>query len=212
MYFNLKYTIQRLYDLNLSGWYILLKLIPVFSIFVTLYLYFKKGDININDYDKAINYKSFFKNKHFIDIYENKFIVDDEEYQYEQYLKKYQIKISKYRKENYFSKYLLENFPVEQYQIYKIIEFSEDKLKEIINALNLIVIEQSFYINFRNYRFFIRHEDFKYTIILNKNDNKITKELFDVFDFPGSFYEDEDNIYYNKIYKEELLKWANNVA
>jgi hypothetical protein len=89
MFLSLKYTIQRFYDLGLSGWYILLKLIPIFSILVTIYLYFKKGNREINMYDKAINYKKLYKDRHFIDIYEDRFIVDDEEYIFEKYLDNY---------------------------------------------------------------------------------------------------------------------------
>ncbi|HIO97496.1 MAG TPA: DUF805 domain-containing protein [Leucothrix sp.] len=44
--FNLLFTIQRCHDLNLSGWYSLLSLIPLAS----LYFYFAAGTRGYNDY------------------------------------------------------------------------------------------------------------------------------------------------------------------
>ena len=212
MFLNLKYTIQRLYDLGLSGWYILLKLIPIFSIFVTIYLYLKKGNCEINIYDKAINYKKLYKDRHFIDIYENMIAVDDEQYIFEQYFDKYTIKISEYSKQNIFADYLLENYQAEKIQIYKTIEIKKDDLVEIIEKLNLVVIINSFYIRIKQFELFIRKENFHYTIILNKHNNTISKELFDTFDFPGAFSEDETYIYYSRIYKDDLLTWIKNTS
>jgi hypothetical protein len=212
MFFNLKFTIQRFYDLNLSGWYILLKLIPIFSIFVNLYLYFKKGNREINDYDKAVNYRKLFKPRHCIDVYKDKFIIDGEIYQYELYLGIYSIKLSEYGQNNFFKEYLLNNYQYEKNNIYKIIKCTENELTKIINVLGLIVINDSFYLQLNNHEIFIRKENFKYTIILNKERNTISKALFDFFDFPGLFFEDEVNIYYNGIYKENLVAWVKNVA
>jgi len=204
MFLSLKYTIQRLYDLNLDGWYILLKLIPMFSIVVTIYLYLKKGDNGINDYDKAINYKEYFKNKHFINIYDKMFVVDNEEYQYERYLTQYTIKISKYGKENFFTEYLYKNYQIKEDSLYKTIEITKDEFEKTIEVLGLVTIYDSFYIKINGYKIFIREEDFKYTIILDKNVNEISKETVDKFNFPGSFYEDKDYIYYHKIDKKHL--------
>ena len=212
MYYSLKYNIQRLYDLGFNGWYILLKLIPIFSILVTIYLYFKKSDREINEYDKAINYKKLFKDKQFIDIYENIFFIDNDEYQYEKYLGKYIIKLSIHGNENLFTEYLKKKYPVKETHIFKSVEITEDEFNDVIKYLNLIIVNKSFYINIKGFKIFIRKENFKYTIILDKNINKISKELFEVFDFPGAFSEDENYIYYNKIYKENLLVWVKNVA
>jgi hypothetical protein len=205
---NLKYTIQRFYDLNLDGWYILLKLIPIFSIAVTIYLYFKKGEGGINDYDKAIDYKKYFRNKHCINIYDKIFIVDDEEYQYERYLDKYTIKISKHQKENLLTEYLYNNCQIKEDQLYKMAELTKDEFGKMIEALGLVIIYDSFYININGYKIFIRKEDFNYTIILDKNINEVSKEDVDTFNFPGSFYEDENYICYHKIDKEHLLRWV----
>lgn len=212
VFHDLKYTIQRFYDLNLSGWYILLKLIPILYIFVTLYLFIKKGNRQLNDYDKAINYKKLFKNRHCINISEKTLVFDEEEYQYECYMDRITIKISKYKKDNVFTEYLFTNYQVKETGIYKEIEFPKEELNIIISALNLVVISNSFYVKIKDYEVFIRKEDFRYTIVLEKDENKLTKELYDTFDFPGTYYEDEQYIYYNKIYKGDLQLWAKNVA
>lgn len=212
MYLYLKYTIQRFYDLDLSGWYIVLTLIPVIGLFVTLYLYFKKGNCEINAYDKAIDYRKLFDNKHCIDIYDNLLIVDNEEYQYERHLNNYIVRISNYKEDNFFTEYLQKNFSVKEDQIRKTVEITKDEFQKIIENLELIVINNSFYMNIGGFRIFIRKEDFKHTLILDKQHNKITKELFDTFDFPGAFYEDEKYVYYRKINKQDLLKWVKNVA
>jgi uncharacterized membrane protein YhaH (DUF805 family) len=216
VFYNLKFTIQRFYDLNLSGWYILLKLIPIFSIFVTFYLYFKKGNCEINDYDKAINYRKIFKHKCCIDIHKQKIIIENEIYQCETYLDKYFIKISNYGQENIFAEYILEKYPVKEdsmyKNLYKIVEMPCDELNKTIDILGLVVIYDTFYVKIKEFEVFIRKENFKYTIILNKENNKISKELFDTFDFPGAFSEDEKYIYYNRIYKDQLLVWVKNIA
>jgi len=208
MFLSLKYTIQRFYDLDLSGWYILLKLIPIFSILVTLYLYCKKGNREINEYDKAIDYKKLFKDRHCINIHDRFFIADNEMYQYERYLNKYTINISKYGKETFFSEYLRKNYLINETNINKTIEITDIEFKELIKDLDLIIIYNSFYININNFDIFIRKEDFKYTIILDKNINEVSKELLETFIFPGTFYEDNRYIYYCGINKSDLLMWA----
>jgi uncharacterized membrane protein YhaH (DUF805 family) len=207
-----KYTIQRLYDLNVSGWHILLLSIPVINTLVTLALFFTKGKCEINEYDKAINYKKLFNNKRCIDIYDKMFIIDNEEYQYERYLGKYTIKISKYKEGNFFTDYLYKNYHVNEEGIYKTIEIISDEFKNIIKNLDLIIIIDSFYVNINEFQLFIRKEDFKYTIIINKNTNNISGEMLESLHFPGLFFEDENYIYYNKINKIHLLKWVKNVA
>jgi hypothetical protein len=205
---DIKYTIQRLYDLNVSGWYILLLTIPVISTLTTLALFFTKGNYAINDYDKAIDYKKIFKNKHCINIYDKMFIIDNEEYQYERYLSKYTIKISKYKKENFFTDYLHKNYQTDKDGIYKTIEITSDEFNNLIKNLNLIVVNDSFYVNLNELQLFIRKEDFKFTIIINKDTNNISNDILEKFHFPGSFFEDEHYVYYNKINKNNLLKWA----
>jgi predicted MPP superfamily phosphohydrolase len=192
----------------MSGWYILLKLIPVFSIAVSIYLYCKKGNFEMNEYDKAIAYDKLFKDKRCINIYDNMFIVDGEEYQYDLHLNKYIIKISKYGKDNFFTGYLLSHYQPKEIQIYKTVEIEREEFDKLVEQLGFVVISNSHYVNFRGFKIFIRKEDFRYTMILDKNTNKVTKELFDTFDFPGTFYEDAQYIYYRKVYKNDLLKWV----
>jgi len=212
MYKSLKYTIQRFYDLGLNGWYILLKLIPILSILVTVYLYFKKGNSKINEYDEAINYKKIFKDKRIIDIYDNIFFIDNYEYHYEKYMGKYIIKISYNEEINFFTEYLVNNFNIIKNNIHKTIEITNDEFINSIKSLKLMIVDKSFYINIKELKVFIRKENFKYTIILVKNENNISKELFAAFNFPGSYFEDDEYIYFNKITKEELIKWINNIA
>jgi uncharacterized membrane protein YhaH (DUF805 family) len=207
-----KYTVQRLYDLNVSGWHILLLSIPVISTFVTLVLFFTKGNCEINQYDKAINYGKIFNHKRCIIINEKIFIIDNEEYPYEKYLDNYTVKISKYKKENFFTDYLYNNYQAKEEGIYKTIEIKSEEFKNIINSLDLIVVTDSIYVNIREFQLFIRKEDFKYTIIINKKTSIISDKTLEDFHFPGLFSEDENYIYYAKINKNDLLKWAKSAA
>ena len=52
-YFALVVTVRRLHDMNRSGWWALLFLLPVVNIFVWLYIVFGSGDRGINDYGPA---------------------------------------------------------------------------------------------------------------------------------------------------------------
>jgi uncharacterized membrane protein YhaH (DUF805 family) len=212
LYYYWKITIKRLYDLNLSKWFILLAIIPTINILLTLYLFVKKGNCEINKYDKAIDYKKIIKDKHFIDIHESHFLVNGEENKYELNSDKYIIKIPKKQKENIFTDYLLINYLVKETQTDKTVEISNDELKNIIINLGLIEIINSFYIKIKKLEIFVRNENFKYTIIVNKNNIDYSKELLEKFDFPGSYFEDKKYIYYDKIDNNNLVKWVKNVA
>jgi hypothetical protein len=198
--------------MNVSGWYILLLSIPVINTLTTLALFFTKGNREINDYDKAIDYKKLFKNRHCINILNNLLIIDNNEYQYEQYINKFTIKISKYGIEDFFTDYLYKNYHVNEDGIYKSIEITSDEFKNLIKNLNLLVINDSFYVNIKDVQLFIRKEDFKFTIIINRKNNNISNEILEDFHFPGSFFEDENNIYYIRINKNDLLVWVKNIA
>ncbi|WP_180191268.1 DUF805 domain-containing protein [Acinetobacter sp. YH01006] len=52
-YFALVVTVRRLHDMNRSGWWALLLLLPLVNIFVWLYIVFGSGDRGINDYGPA---------------------------------------------------------------------------------------------------------------------------------------------------------------
>ena len=64
----------------------------------------------------------------------------------------------------------------------------------------------------KDLKVFIRKEDFKYTIILDKYINDIAKESLSDYNFPGLSFEDEGYIYYKKINKNDLLMWAKYIA
>lgn len=53
VYFALVVTVRRLHDMNRSGWWALLFLLPLVNIFVWLYIVFGSGDRGINDYGPA---------------------------------------------------------------------------------------------------------------------------------------------------------------
>jgi hypothetical protein len=198
--------------MNVSGWYILLLSIPVINTLTTLALFFTKGNREINDYDKAIDYRKLFKNRHCINIYNNMIIIDNNEYQYERYLSKFTMKISKYVTENFFTDYLYKNYNVNEDRIYKIIEITSDEFENLIKELNLLVINNSFYVNIKDVQLFIRKENFKYTIIINRKNNNISNDMLENLHFPGTPFEDENNIYYGRINKNDLLVWVNNIA
>jgi len=212
-------TFQRFHDLGLSGLYVfILSFVPIVSTVVSLFLFFKKGDDGINEFDEAINYKKLLKGRHYINILDNIIIVDTEEYQYERYLNKYIIRISNYINDNFFTEYLLKNFSSSKKDIHrtgvthKVVKISEDDFSNLIKDMDFIVVVNSFYLKIKEFKVFIRKEDFKFTIILDKNINTVTKEFIDTFDFPGAFYENEELIFYRRIHKRTLTQWIKNVV
>ena len=212
MYHNVKYTLQRLFDLRMSSYYLLLTIIPIAGLIITIILCIRKSSIKMNEYDDAVNYKKLFKGKHFLNIFKNKIEYDDVEFGMDYYLGKYLIKISKNVEKNVFSDYLLRKFTPKIENIYSIVEIGKDDLQNIIKENNLIVIYESQFIVIKNYKIFIRYYDFKYDIIMDKNDHELTKDIIDTFNFPGAYLEDDEYIYYTKISKEEILDWIKNVA
>jgi uncharacterized membrane protein YhaH (DUF805 family) len=212
IYNYVKYTIQRLYDLGMSGYYLLLTLIPIVGIVMTILLFIKKSEIEPNEYDEAIKYETIIKGKHSLNIYKDRIIFDDIEFNIEYYLKKYKIKISKYVEKNIFSDYLLENFSSQKENIYDLVEITGNDLLELTKKLELIVLYESQYIEIKGYKLFIRYYDFGYDIIINKKKYKLSKDLIDTFDFPGAYFEDEKYIYYKKVTKEDIIEWIKNVA
>lgn len=212
MCINLKYTIQRLYDLKMSGYCLLLTLIPIVGIILTIILLLKKSGIKPNEYDEAIEYKKIVKERHFLDIHKDQIFFDDIEFRMEYYLRKYIIKISDNIDRNIFSDYLLKNFASRKENIYTLVSITENDLIEIVSNLNLIILYESQYIKIKEYDLFIRYYDFGYDIIISKEEYKLTKDIIDTFDFPGAYFEDEEYIYYNKVTKEEIVGLIKNVA
>jgi len=64
----------------------------------------------------------------------------------------------------------------------------------------------------KNIEVLIRTEDFKYSILIKKNDELKIKEDIEILTCPGTFIEDIEYFYYRKINKKELMLWAKNVA
>ena len=215
--YYIRITIQRCHDLGFSGSLAFIR-VPFVNNLIAYQLFFKKGDSGINEYDKAVNYQKLFNRKNCIDIYDKMFIIDNEEYHYERYLNKHSIRISDYAKKNIFIEYLEKNYPPKEERVYragslfKVIEIAEDEFKYLIAKMNFLVIKNSTFVEIKDYLVFIRKENFKYTIILDKNINNVSKELLQMYNFPGLVLEDEEYIYYNKINKKDLSMWINNVA
>ena len=78
----------------------------------------------------------------------------------------------------------------------------------------------NFYQIYKNYvliddlKIFIRRENFKYTIIIEKNSIETFKEKIKKLNIPNNYFyefEDEKYMYYNKISKRELSLWVKNV-
>lgn len=215
--YYIRITIQRCHDLGLSGAFAFIRA-PIVSEFILFNLFFKKGDRGINEYDEAINYKKYLNRKHCIDIYDKMFIINNEEYNYERYMKKYSIRVSGYEKRDVFIEYLIKNYPSKEERIhrtgnlFKTIEIAEDEFNDLIGKMDFIIIKNSIYVKIKDFEVFIRRENFKYTIILDKNINNISKESLCMLKIPGQYFEDEEYIIYNKINKDELLIWIKYVA
>ena len=217
-YFYSKYTIQRLYDLGMSWYFLLLTLVPVAGLVLTILLFAKKAGVAPNEYDAPIKYRSICKGKDLLDIHEDKLFFNSVEFRTEYHLGKYNIRLSSYAEKNRFAEYLLANYPSREDYIarrefvHNLVVLSGNDLLETIKTLDLIVMYESRYIKIMGYKLFIRSYNFGYDIIINKEDHQATKEMIDAFDFPGSYSEDENYIYYRKVPKEKLKTWVKNAA
>ena len=212
IYYYIRLTIRRLYDLAMPGFYIFFTLIPIVGIILTIMLFIRKSSIDLNEYDEAINYRKIIKGKHFLNICKNKIYFDDIEFNMEHYLGKYTIKISKYIENNIFSEYLLHNYSSEKENIYELVSIKDSDFLKIIKKLDLVLLYEFQYIKLKEYIMFIRYYNFGYSIIINKEEHKLTKNMIDTFDFPGAYSENDKYIYYNNITKEEIMIWIKNVA
>ena len=86
------------------------------------------------------------------------------------------------------------------------------ELPKIIDALGLLTIYDSFFLQLKGLKLCIRKENFHYTIIIDKTNTEISKESCALFHFPGLFGEDEEYIYYTRIPREALAGWTKNFA
>ena len=217
-YLYSKYTIQRLYDLGMAWHFLLLTLLPVAGLIMTILLLVKKSNIEPGEHDVPIKYSKICKGKNTLDIHDTKMVFNNSEFRTEYYLGKYKIKISNYAEKNIFTDYLFANFPSQEECIsrgefvYNVVELTGNDLLELIKKLELILLYESRYIKIMGYKLFIRYYNFGYDIIINKEDHQLTKDMIDAFDFPGSYSEDENYIYYHKVPKEKLKAWVKNAA
>ena len=170
-----------------------------------------------NEYDAPIKYHSLCKGKDILDIHEDKLFFNSIEFRTEYHLGKYNIRLPGYAEKNRFADYLLANYPSREEYIsrrefvYKPVVLDGNDLLETIKELDLIVLYESRYIKII-YKLFIRRYNFGYDIVISKKDHQATKEMIDAFDFPGSYSEDENYIYYHKVPKEKLKAWVKNAA
>jgi len=212
--FYSRITTQRYHDLGFSSWQAFARS----GFRIQSGLFTKNGEHGINEYDEAINYKKLFKGRHRIDIYSDILKVNGETYSYEKFLGKYSIRMSNYAKINMFTEYLQKNYAAKENQMFrtgpinKVFEIPEDDFNQFISKNNFIVVVNSLHMKIKDLNVFIRKEDFKYTIILDKYINDITKELLSDYNFPGLASEDEGYIYYKKINKSDFIMWAKYVA
>lgn len=178
MYKYWQLQILRLHDLNKSGWYCLLNLIPFYNIYDFFVMNIKKRSIMLNEFDETIDYFSFFeKNK----LLQNKklitkdgvdFYVNGIKFEYKNFNGHVQYEVSKMSLENdktleeYCMKNLqqTENAPGYAGE-YRISFLDEGNLFEKLkNDLHGIVIDDGF-ITINEVPFFVRENYLQYEIV-----------------------------------------------
>ena len=71
--------------------------------------------------------------------------------------------------------------------------------------------EEMQYIQINGYITFIRKEDFKYTVIVDRVKNEVSEGLFKTFAGLGKYKEDNKFFYYLKVPEELLLDWVKSI-
>jgi uncharacterized membrane protein YhaH (DUF805 family) len=56
LWVRLAASFKRFHDVNLSGYYFLLFVVPIVNVFLFFYLIFKRGDPDLNDYGPPLKY------------------------------------------------------------------------------------------------------------------------------------------------------------
>jgi hypothetical protein len=141
--------------------------------------------------------------------------IDNDEILYTKYLGNYEIEISEYaNKDNIMIKYLLGKYELQKEGRKNIAKISEADFSSMITELRLIEISESYYLILKQAKIFIRKEDFKYTMIINRQDSQIIEtELSPMKLAVNSVYVVTDEYeFYKKIEKEKLLEWINETA
>lgn len=193
MYKYWQLQILRLHDLNKSGWYCLLNLIPFYNIYDFFVMNIKKRSIMLNEFDETIDYFSFFeKNK----LLQDKklitkdgvdFYVNGIKFEYKNFNGHVQYEVSKMSLENdktleeYCMKNLqqTENAPGYAGE-YRISFFDEGNLFEMLkNDLHGIVIDDGF-ITINEVPFFVRENYLQYEIVYKTKDSSRIKNFSQV--------------------------------
>lgn len=193
MYKYWQLQILRLHDLNKSGWYCLLNLIPFYNIYDFFVMNIKKRSIMLNEFDETIDYFSFFeKNK----LLQDKklitkdgvdFYVSGIKFEYKNFNGHVQYEVSKMSLENdktleeYCMKNLqqTENAPGYAGE-YRISFLDEGNLFEKLkNDLHGIVIDDGF-ITINEVPFFVRENYLQYEIVYKTKDSSRIKNFSQV--------------------------------
>ena len=208
---NIKTNVKRFHDIGYSGWYLILSTLPIIHIFFLYFLYFKKGKYEINQYDISIDYIEFMKKMKLypehslIQHLNNEYVINEREFKmaYITYHNGKKIfRCPKHDFDNYFNKkeYFLENFSIIDEHDCKLqsFEFSDDDISKMEKDLRSIVVHNDRFV-FQGIEIFVRHEDFKYAILIELNQQ---------IPFGTSNYCQKKNPYYSHflLTKEQLCK------
>jgi uncharacterized membrane protein YhaH (DUF805 family) len=211
----LKLTARRLYDLDMHVWHLATLIIPVYGISILVYLCIKKGNDDINEYDRAIKYRKLLNRlahgRNVIDVHSDRIYIADDDYLVEKTDSgNLRIQIMEFSNNNCFSEYLLEHHNPRRDKLKNIIEISETELDEVIDKLKLIYIKGSLYLVVNGVHIFIRKENFAYTIIIKKDSEK----RLDTFARwpPADCTETEMYVCRKKIREKDLAAWIKNLT
>ncbi len=209
-YKYLQLSIKRLHDLDYSGSYLLLTLIPIISLYYTYLLFFMPSNNELNQYDCSIDYSKFLKSS---DIYQtfglvyntdNGYVINSQSFTVTQNNSEIIFKCSKTEleeqsslKDYLFSKFTLIESNVYNDNYFYNIKLGTNGIKQIINDLNALYIENSKLI-INDVSVFIRDEDFKYGLLFS---NKVELPLI------KNNYIKKANPYYNHylLTKDQLI-------
>lgn len=175
-------SIQRLHDIGYSGWYLLFDCIPIIDIYYIYLRYFKKGKIELNEFDYSIDYLKFIKKSGFfpeinvITINGKNFFIDNVEFEYKKDNNQEKVQCSRLEleEEKTIMKYCKEK--LEQVENargygseYKIsFLYKEGLVQSIKEDLHAITIKQN-YLSVLGKDVFIRKNGFIYDVIYDKN-------------------------------------------
>ena len=184
--------------------------ILTFSIYaaVILCLFFQDSETGINKYDQPVKYSALIP--YTITIFKNHFIVDTITFHTEYYWGKYIISFCNhtYYEQNVFMQYIMN-----RYDIHLRCNRSSNRCSFILTEKELLetfqsflVIEDDFYILLKDSSVFIRKEDFKYTVVIKKEDLPKMQDTLEVLEEKEKI-ENGTYLCYKNIEKLDLLSW-----